>query len=266
MHRIPAGQVNISEAPTVTPDAILQLGFRFMASKTLLSAVELGVFTALAEGPAHAESLRRRLGLHPRAARDFFDSLVALGMLEREEGIYSNSKAAAIFLDQNKQTYVGGIVEMANSRLYHTWRHLTESLRTGHPPNESVGGMGGFEALYADPARLREFAKAMTSISQGSAHAIAASFPWKDYNSFADIGCAEGGVPVVLSQTHAHLTGIGFDLPALQPLFDDYVATFGLSERVRFQPGNLFTDVLPRADVLILGHILHGWGLVMSDN
>lgn len=75
-----------------TPDAIMQLGSGFWASKTLLSAIELGLFTDLAAaGPLDGGALRERLGLHPRSAGDFFDALVALGMLRRDGTTYSNT-------------------------------------------------------------------------------------------------------------------------------------------------------------------------------
>jgi Dimerisation domain len=112
--------------PAVSPDAILQLGFGFWGSKVLLSAVELGVFTALAGTSADLETLRSRLGLHHRSARDFLDALVALGMLERKVGRYANTPATEAFLDRAKPTYLGGILEMANARLFRFWADLTE--------------------------------------------------------------------------------------------------------------------------------------------
>jgi hypothetical protein len=72
----------------VTPADIFKVGFGFWASKTLLSAVELGLFTELAKSPADLASLSRRLGLHDRSARDFLDALVALKMLDRQDGRY----------------------------------------------------------------------------------------------------------------------------------------------------------------------------------
>ena len=128
------------EHAEVTPDAIMQLGCGFWGSKTLLSAVELGVFSELAEaGPLDGEALRERLGLHPRSAPDFFDALVALGMLEREDGRYANTPATDLFLDRAKPSYVGGILEMANARLYPFWGSLTEGLRTGQPAERGQG-------------------------------------------------------------------------------------------------------------------------------
>src|SRR6185312_3289878 len=117
----------------VTPAEIMQLGLGFWASKTLLSAIELGVFTELASGAAEEGELRVRLGLHERSCRDFLDALVALGMLERGSDGYSNTAATDLFLDRAKPTYAGGMLEMANERLYGFWGTLTEALRTGEP-------------------------------------------------------------------------------------------------------------------------------------
>src|SRR5262245_25732199 len=163
----------------VTPDRILQLGLGFWGPKVLLSAVELGVFTELARGPADLAALTRRLGLHPRSARDFFDALVALGVLERKGDHYANTAETDFFLDRAKPSYVGGLLEMANARLYGFWGHLTEALRTGRQQNESRTDPGAspFQALYADPARLRSFLQGMTGISLGAARRSRRSSP-----------------------------------------------------------------------------------------
>lgn len=246
---------------TVTPDAILQLGFAFWGSKTLLSAVELGLFTLLADGPLTVEAVTARLSLNPRSVRDFLDALVALGQLERRENLYANTAAAAVFLDRRKPTYVGGILEMANARLYPFWGALTEGLRSGAPQNETKEGRDLFDEIYRDPAILSEFLKAMSGLSLGAANAIAGRFPWADYKTFADIGTAQGALPVTLSRAHPHLGGIGFDLPVVRPHFEAYVAQYGLAERLSFRAGDFFADPLPAADVLIMGRILHDWGL-----
>lgn len=120
----------------VTPEPILQLGLGFWAAKTLLSAVEIGVFSKLADGPQSGDALAKQLGLHARSARDFLDALVALGMLERTGHEYRNTAATDLFLDRAKPSYVGGLLEMANARLYPFWGALTEGLRTGRPQNE----------------------------------------------------------------------------------------------------------------------------------
>jgi hypothetical protein len=243
------------------PDAILQLGLAFWGSKALLSAVELGLFTTLADGPLTGETLTAKLGLQPRGTTDWLDALVSLGMLRRTGGHYANSPATDVFLDRAKPTYLGGMLEMAGARLYPFWDSLTEGLRTGRPQNEAKTGGDFFAALYQDQGRLRQFLHAMTGLSMGAAAAIAEKFPWDRYHTVIDIGAAEGCVPAQLALRYPHLTGGGFDLPAAGPAFDDYVAACGLAGRLQFYPGDFFTDPLPAADVLVLGHILHDWSL-----
>ena len=244
-----------------TPDKILQTGLAFWASKALLSAVELKLFTLLADGPRNAAELQNTLGLHPRGALDFLDALVALGFLQRENGAYQNTPETALFLDKNKPTYIGGILEMANHRLYPFWGSLTTALKTGKPQNESKDGADPFIALYADSAGLSEFLSAMSGVSRGANMQIAQKFPWAQYRSFADIGTAQGDLALQIAAHNPHLSGVGYDLPAVGPVFDSYITNAGLADRVHFLPGDFFTDALPSADVLLFGHILHDWDL-----
>jgi len=244
-----------------TPDGLLQLGLAFWGSKALLSAVELGLFTTLARGPLTGKALAAELGLQRRGTTDWLDALVSLGMLDRIGGEYANTTATDLFLDRAKPSYVGAILEMANARLYPFWGSLTEALRTGRPQNEAKAGGDFFAALYQDQGRLRQFLHAMTGLSTGAALALAEKFPWDRHHTVIDIGAAEGCVPVQLALRHPHLTGGGFDLPAAGPIFEEYVASHGLTGRLRFYPGDFFADPLPPADVLVLGHILHDWSL-----
>lgn len=254
------GTADAAEVAT-TPEQILQLGLGFWGSKTLLSAVELGVFTELGQGPLQGAELATRLDLHPRSWRDFLDALTALGMLERDAGVYRNTPETALFLDRSKPSYIGGMLEMANARLYPFWSSLTEALKTGRPQNEVKHGGDFFAELYEDSGRLRQFLHAMTGLSMGAHKAIAATFPWERHRTVADLGCAEGGLLVELALAHSHLTGAGFDLPAAQPHFDDYVRSFGLQDRLSFHAGDFFAAPLPEADVYVMGHILHDWDL-----
>lgn len=248
----------------ISPERVMQLGMGFWASKVLLSAVELEVFTELAKRPENLETLTGRLGLHPRSARDFFDALVALGMLRRENGLYANTPETDLFLDKRKPSYVGGILEMANHRLYGFWDRLTPALRTGERQNESLGGRDFFADIYADPARLKEFLRAMSGISHGANMAIAHKFPWANYKTFVDAGTAQGDLAVQIALAHPHLRGIGFDLPEVGPVFEDYVAQNKLTDRLSFAGGSFFDQPLPKADVVLYGHILHDWDLTQK--
>jgi len=114
---------------------------------------------------------------------------VALGFLERRDGVYSNTPSTDLFLDKRKPSYLGGLLEMAKHRLYGFWGHLTEALRTGQVQNEARSGETlFFEALYADPARLKDFLRAMSGLSHGANLAIARQFPWQEHKTFVDVG------------------------------------------------------------------------------
>jgi hypothetical protein len=246
-------------AKTPSPDRIIHLGYAFRAAKALLSAVELGVFTALAEGPCDLATLRKEIGVAERGARDFFDALVALALLERDStGRYRNTAESEHYLDAKKPTYIGGDLGHLNVRGYPCWQLLTEALKTGAPQTDNSAG-GYFQTLYADEGLRESFTKGMTGATMIAARAIASEFPWRQYASVIDVGTAEGCLPVQIAREHTHIIGGGFDLPAVQPCFDRYVERHGLSHRLRFHPGDFFHDPLPRADVLVFGRVLHNW-------
>jgi hypothetical protein len=105
----------------LSPEGILRLGLGLWGSQTLLSAVELGVFSELADGPLAGEELAARLELQPRSWHAFLGALVALGMLARDDDTYHNTHETALFLDRAKPSNIGRLVEMANARLDGFW-------------------------------------------------------------------------------------------------------------------------------------------------
>jgi predicted O-methyltransferase YrrM len=246
------------------PSHILQIGMGFLASKTLLSAVELELFTHLGAGALNGAEIGTRLGLHARSLFDFLDALVSLGILERDgdgpAGRYSNTPQAAAFLDKKSQTYVGGILEMANARLYRFWADLTTALKTGEPQSEiKTGGGSPFEALYADEKRLEQFLNAMQGAQTGNFRALAAKVDLSHHDTLLDIGGANAFLSTVMARKYPNLNCISFDLPQVAPIARRRIAESALSERIKIVSGNFFTDVLPRADVITMGNILHDW-------
>jgi O-methyltransferase domain/Dimerisation domain len=248
------------------PAHIMQVGMGFMASKTLLSAVELELFTKLGgEGLTGAE-IGQQLGLDARAIPDFTDALVAVGLLDRDgdgDGAkYRNTEATAAFLDKSSPTYIGGILEMANARLYPFWGDLTEALRTGQPQNEiKHTGTGMFEALYSDPDRLEQFMHAMAGISMGPFHALAEAFDFSKHETLCDVGGATGQLSIAVAQRHPHMRCTTFDLPVVEPIAQRSIEAAGVSDRVTTAAGDFFADPLPKADVITMGLILHDWNL-----
>ena len=254
-----------NEKNQVSPEKIMQIGMGFWASKTLLTAVNMSLFTRLSNNPMSGNEIRKALGLKKRSLYDFLDTLVALGFLNRtglkKSAIYNNAIDTDLFLDKNKLSYIGGILEMSNNRLYPFWGDLEECLKTGKPQNENKNGDRPlFEAIYEDPTRLREFLHAMGGAQMGNFIMLAETFDFSNYNTVCDIGGSGANLSIHLARHHHHLTCSSFDLPPVTPVANENINHLGLSDRVTAVSGDFFVDDFPKADVITMGNILHDWG------
>jgi len=166
---------------TASPARIMEVGMAFWPAKVLLSAIELRLFSELGSTSKTGAELQSALQLHPRANPDFFDTLVALRFLDRDgdgsAARYRNTPESAQFLDHRSPHFMGGFLEMANTRLYRFWADLTEGLRTGGPQNEiKHSGAPMFAELYRNPERLEQFMDAMSGVSAANYAALAEKF------------------------------------------------------------------------------------------
>ncbi len=248
------------------PSHIMQTATAFWASKVLLTAVELDLFTTLGDGQQSADQLGKALGLHPRGTFDFFDALVALKFLDRDgdgpEGKYRNTPQTAAFLNKKSPTYIGGLPQMLNSRLFGYWNHLGTALKTGQPQNEvKHGGKSIFEALYANEESLGEFLDAMTGFQAANFAMLAQKFDFPKYKTLSDVGGALALLSRIVATHHQHLSCTSFDLPPVAPLAGKEIKAAGMESRIKPISGDFFKDDLPRADVVTMGNILHDWNL-----
>jgi len=247
-------------------DRIMQIGSGYSASKVLLSAVGLGLFTQLAGQPMTAAEIAERFGLVPRPARDFLDALVSLQLLDRDGdgpgARYVNTAETGHFLDENSPAYLGGLLKIWDQRNYRFWADLTEALRTGQAQSEiKHTGTPFFETLYSDPSRLESFMSAMDSSSRLNFELLADRFPFDRYRSMCDIGGADGLLSRIVAAKHPHLRAVSWDLPAVTEIAAGKIDAAGLSGRVRAVAGDFLTDPLPSAEVITMGMILHDWDL-----
>ena len=262
-------QTQTTTDPALNPSKIMQIGMGFWASKALLVAVKLGLFTLLAPKPLAGAEIKQRLGLgcSDRHVYDWLDTLLSLGFLQRagllEHARYSNAPDTDVFLDKNKKSYMGGILEMTNNRVYKFWDSLEDGLRSGKMQNEGKDKEGGnmefFAQLYADDAKLREFIDAMSGIQTGNFIALVNKFDFSKYATMLDVGGADGWLSIQVCLRHKHIRCISFDLPAVEPLGKQKVAQFHLSERIEVVSGDLLKDNFPGAELITMGNILHGF-------
>ena len=254
-----------TELDQASPSRIMEIGMGFWASKTLLAAVNMELFTHLAGKEMTGTDIQAKLGLHERGLYDFLDTLTALGFLERnglkQTAIYRNSNDAEIFLDKNKPDYIGGMLKMANDRLYPFWANLEEGLKTGLPQNEiKEGGRPLFEELYANPEKLQGFLYAMSGLQKGNFVVFSTSFDFSKYNTLCDLGGSGGYLSAQVALKNPHMTCTSFDLPPVAPIAKENIDQLGLAGRVKIVSGDFFNDEIPKADVITMGNILHDWG------
>ena len=249
-----------------SPENIMKIGAGFWASKILLTAVNFQLFTKLAAKQSmSASEIKTELGLQctDRNVFDFLDTLTGFGFLNRtgilENANYSNSIDTDVFLDKNRHSYIGGILEMMNNRLYGFWGNLEEGLLTGEPQNEAKKGENFFEKIYSDAKTLKIFVHAMTGIQMGGFIGFANAFDFSKYKTLTDVGGSAGMLSIMVAKQQPHMTCTTFDLPPVEPIATETIQQFQLSDRVKTASGDFFAQAIPAADIVVMGNILHDW-------
>ncbi|HLL42317.1 MAG TPA: methyltransferase [Segetibacter sp.] len=249
-----------------TPSNIMQVGLGFWASKVLLTAVNAGLFTHLAKKPLSLKEIKAllRWNCMNRHASDFLDTLFALGFLKREgigeSAIYSNTDDTDFFLDKEKPGYIGGILEMANNRLFRFWANLDDAMKTGKLQNEAANkGDNLFEAIYSSPEKTREFVNAMTGIQVSNFIEFANKFDFSKYKTLCDIGGAGAMLSIQVALHNPHIACNSFDLPPVKPVALENITHYHLGDRIKTTDGDFFNDAFPKADIITMGNILHDW-------
>ena len=256
-------------SPSTDPSKIMQIGMGFWASTAMLGAVRFEVFTLLAAGSKTGKQIKEQLGLKTtdRHIYDWLDVLTSFGFLERQgvedNAVYSNAADTDAFLDKKKSSYIGGILEMANNRLYQFWGNLEEGLLTGKPQNESKAAddndnMEFFSELYKEPVKLQEFMNAMSGIQMGNFMTLVNKFDFSQYKTLLDVGGADGWLSIQICRRHPNINCINFDLPPVEPLAKKKIEQFGLSDRIKVVAGDFMKDEFPAAEIIVMGNILHG--------
>lgn len=250
------------------PMPLYRLGTAFAASRALLTAVELELFTHLARSPLTAAEIGSALNLHPRAVPDFPDTLLALGVLTREgdgpSARYANTPATAYYLVKGSPAYNGGFLELCSARLYPFWQHLTEALRTGRPQNEihpRYGAKGLWESIYGNDEKLHNFIAAMAASNTVAHRTLAEKMDWKGVTTHLDVGGASGQLSCEIVRANPHVTSTMLDLERVTKIAARNIETQGFSDNIKVLSGSFWDAPFPNADVITMGQILHDYSL-----
>ena len=247
------------EQSELTAVPLLQILSGIYASKTLGAAVELELFTKLADSGATFEDVARMLGLELRPAEMLVSGCTALGLLEQRDGRFYNSALSQKYLIAEKPEYFGPIILMANQRVYEPWLRLTEALRTNHALTwENREGL--FETLASDAEQQRMFIQGMHAISLQSGTSMAQAMDLSHYRLMMDVGGGSGAYCIEAVRHCPTLRAILFDLPPALEVARQYITNAGLTDRIETIAGDFFQEELPRgSDLILLSMILHDW-------
>ncbi|MFB6437000.1 methyltransferase [Streptomyces sp. NPDC056411] len=248
--------------PTASATDVKRLSNAFCHAKLLLTAGELGLFEDLQRhGPSGQEELSARVGLHPRAARDFLHGLVLLGLLDQEDGRYRNSPVASATLVPGGPDHIGGFLHRANHMLYPAWGKLTDAVTTGRPQTAGAQDTGAFLRMLNDPAQRTQYLKMMDSANGLVAPHLAEAYDWGSVGEVLDVGGCRGNLVSQLMLRFPDLHAAVYDLAPLADAFAEHTERLGVAGRAAFHGGDFFrAEPLPvTADVVVMGHVLHNW-------
>jgi SAM-dependent methyltransferase len=233
------------------PAPIFKVATGFMAAKALFAASELGLFEALAESPATLEALAARCGLTVRATRISADSMVALGLLERDDNAYRNGPVAATFLSGRTPTDLRPLLRFWDKVSYPATEQLASALSRG--PSGDLSKLSG---------EIQEIAQAgIAAATAGPLRALVATVNLSDRHRLLDIGGGNGSWSIGLARANSHLRATVVDLPTVTPIATQEIAKAGLSDRVSARAADAVRDPLPAGhDVCLVANLIHYFG------
>lgn len=244
------------------PTPVLDLIEAFRHSKTMFTAVSLGVFDRLHEGPATAAAMAAAMPVDAGALERLLDGCAVLGLVRKSEGVYANEPVAEAYLRAGSPHSMHGYIRYSDEALYPMWGHLADAIREGgNRWEQTFGPKGGiFNHFFRSDAAMRDFLLGMHGFGMQTSPKVVAAFDLSRFRTLADLGGATGHLAIAACERYAQLRAIVFDLPRVCELAREQVAASPARDRIRVIPGDFFTDELPDADLYYVGRILHDWG------
>jgi acetylserotonin N-methyltransferase len=224
------------------PAPILELIDAFRRSKTMFTAVSLGIFDG--ERPQGAAMDR------------LLDACVGLGLLMKSGDEYVNTPLADEYLARSSPRTLSGYIRYSNEALYRLWEHLDDAVIEGTSRwRQTFGTEGGvFTHLFRTPEAQRDFLMGMHGFGMISSPAVIAAFDLSRFSSFVDLGGATGHLALAACEKCPAMKATLFDLPSVVEVAKEYVG-----DRVALVAGDFFVDPLPNGDLYAVGRILHDW-------
>ena len=245
------------------PDAtiVLDLLEAFRRSKTMFTAVSLGVFDTLSAGPKSIDDLSRELSANADSLARLLDACIGLKLLQKRSGLYENTPVASTYLTATSPRRLTGYIQRSNDMMWRLWGNLDDAVREGTARWKQTYGWEGpiFSHFFKTEEDKREFLMGMHGFGLISSPHVVAAFDLSRFTRLADLGGATGHLAIAACQRYPNLRAVVFDLPEAIALAQDIVGASNVSDRIEIRAGDFFVDPLPAADLYAVGRILHDW-------
>lgn len=236
------------EEAGVLPEGIRKLASDFWASRALLTAVELDLFTTLGEEGCDVAKAADRMGTDRRATRMLLDALCALNLLDKSGQTYHNTTAAGRYLQRGQPDDAWAAV-MNRVNMWDRWSTLSECVREGSPM-----GMSN----HAGPSSTQAYIAATHKIAALAAPPLVASLEIPEVRRVLDVGGGSGAYTVAVLRAHPGATGEIMDLPPVVRLASRYIREAGMEQRVTLRPVDFTVAPLGSGfDLVLLSYVMH---------
>jgi O-methyltransferase domain/Dimerisation domain len=225
------------KSPVRQPETINKLRFAADAALAMLAGIQLDVFTPLRAGPKTAEEIAHAVGVGPARLRLLLYSLVAAGLLDEQDGHFSNTPETSHFLVKGVPSYVGDRHAGLSTRW--AWGLKTaESIRTGVPQAK-------IDFSNSSTEQLEAFLRLINAGSVAATRSLLARHDFSSVKTLADVGCGGAGVAMTITQDCAQLQATAIDLPQITPITRKIVNEEGATERVKVLTADVLNGPLP---------------------
>ena len=243
------------------PSAILDLIEGFRRSKTMFTAVALGLFDRLEENGATASELAATLHLDENALVRLMDGCAGLGLLAKQGERYFNSEPASVYLRRDSPETLAGYILYSDRVLFSLWSQLDVAIKEGTNRWQAVfGGQGAlFDHFFRTPESRAEFLLGMHGLGRLSSPVVVKVFNLNRFRQMVDLGGGTGHLAIAACERYGGLQATVFDLAPVVEHARRHIADSRAAERLNVQAGDFFEDTLPAADLYAVGRILHDW-------
>jgi len=227
---------------------ILEMVRKFTASRVLLTAAELDLFSEIECGCSTSAALAEKCRVDLRALTRILDCLVVLGVLEKDREVYRVTGDGALLSSKHPESVLPMALHM--NHMWRNWSHLTEAVRVGTNPHR---------ANATDQAEtLGAFIGAMHVVGRETSRRVAAAYDASRFERLLDVGGGSGTYTQAFLERYPTLRAMIFDLPGVIPLARERLGRAGLLDRVDFVAGDFYADDLPAGcDLVLLSAIIH---------